>query len=104
MAIKNANRTHGDVSPGNVLICPTVVHDDDGQLRIIWKGLLTDWELSKPLGETESSDDRAPGPIVVVRAYVTSPCGLASHATGLVHAAVCLRIQARTPGGTYRDC
>lgn len=41
---------HRDVSAGNVLICPTVVRSEvDGQLRVVWKGILTDWELSKPM-------------------------------------------------------
>ena len=38
---------HRDVSGGNILIIPTILEDDDGA-EIQWKGILTDWEMSKP--------------------------------------------------------
>ncbi|RDX52928.1 hypothetical protein OH76DRAFT_1497539 [Lentinus brumalis] len=48
-AVNKAHIHHRDVSGGNVLIYPTVVRSEhDGKLRVVWKGLLTDWELSKP--------------------------------------------------------
>ena len=33
---------------GNVLILPTLVKKD-GQLVVEWRGILADWELSKPI-------------------------------------------------------
>ncbi|KAI0688438.1 hypothetical protein C8T65DRAFT_119812 [Cerioporus squamosus] len=57
-AVNNADILHRDVSGGNILICPTVVLDTDGKRRVVWKGMLTDWELSKPIpgeGKTESA-------------------------------------------------
>ncbi|TBU58948.1 hypothetical protein BD310DRAFT_977001 [Dichomitus squalens] len=44
---------HRDISSGNILILPKFVIPDDGDgnttLRIRWRGILADWELSKPL-------------------------------------------------------
>ncbi|KAI0699192.1 hypothetical protein C8T65DRAFT_581489, partial [Cerioporus squamosus] len=49
-AANKADILHCDVSGGNILICPTVVLDPtDGKRRVVWRGMLTDWELSKPL-------------------------------------------------------
>ncbi|RDX41008.1 hypothetical protein OH76DRAFT_1561816 [Lentinus brumalis] len=51
-AVYKARTLHGDVSTGNVLICPTVVRSDvDGKLRVVWKGVLIDWELARPVAE-----------------------------------------------------
>ncbi|KAH9896024.1 hypothetical protein C8Q73DRAFT_643740 [Cubamyces lactineus] len=53
-AVTKANVVHRDVSGGNILILPKVVHDEaDGSVSVTWKGLLTDWELSKPIHEAE---------------------------------------------------
>ena len=39
---------HSDISAGNILIHPTVVHDvKTGCLVIDWHGILSDWELAK---------------------------------------------------------
>ncbi|TBU26684.1 hypothetical protein BD311DRAFT_422694, partial [Dichomitus squalens] len=44
---------HRDISSGNILILPKFVVSDDGDgnitIRICWRGILADWELSKPL-------------------------------------------------------
>lgn len=51
-AVYKAHTLHGDVSAGNVLICPTVVRSDvDGKLRVVWRGVLIDWELARPVAE-----------------------------------------------------
>ncbi len=46
----DAKLIHGDISIGNVLILPTLVKKD-GQWRVEWRGILADWELSKPIPE-----------------------------------------------------
>ncbi|TFK84016.1 hypothetical protein K466DRAFT_602368 [Polyporus arcularius HHB13444] len=65
-AVSNAGVIHCDVSGGNILICPTVVLDPtDGKRRVVWKGVLTDWELSKQLtGEGETKPARQPTSMV----------------------------------------
>ena len=40
---------HRDISAGNMLICPRVEAGEDGVLRVKWRGMLADWELSKPI-------------------------------------------------------
>ncbi|TBU38176.1 hypothetical protein BD309DRAFT_547695 [Dichomitus squalens] len=53
---------HCDVSSGNILILPTFIasDDDDGKrvVRIRWRGILADWELSKPVSEPEQDVSR----------------------------------------------
>lgn len=66
---------HRDVSAGNILICPTVVTCDDGKRRVVWKGLLTDWELSKPM-MPDGTQLAARQPRRTVRIHKS--CGLAS--------------------------
>ena len=39
---------HRDISGGNILIIPCVLTDKNGS-EIKWRGLLTDWEMSKPM-------------------------------------------------------
>ncbi|KAI0738013.1 hypothetical protein C8Q80DRAFT_1209746 [Daedaleopsis nitida] len=46
-AVTKGHVYHRDISAGNVLICPTVVLCSDGKRRVVWKGILTDWEMSK---------------------------------------------------------
>ncbi|KAI0696572.1 hypothetical protein C8T65DRAFT_583309, partial [Cerioporus squamosus] len=49
-AVAKAHILHGDISAGNVLISPTVIRSEqDGELRVVWKGLLIDWESSRPV-------------------------------------------------------
>ena len=53
-AVTKANVVHRDVSGGNILILPKVTYDEnDGSPSVTWKGLLADWELSKPIHEAE---------------------------------------------------
>ncbi|KAI0713678.1 hypothetical protein C8Q76DRAFT_467703 [Earliella scabrosa] len=59
-AVESAKIIHRDISAGNMLICPTVVRDEDGVLRVLWKGILADWELSKPLTEVDHHKARQP--------------------------------------------
>ncbi|RPD55664.1 hypothetical protein L226DRAFT_617055 [Lentinus tigrinus ALCF2SS1-7] len=40
---------HRDISSNNILICPRVEPDEKGVLRVKWRGMLADWELSKPI-------------------------------------------------------
>ncbi|KAI0653517.1 hypothetical protein C8Q70DRAFT_1059229 [Cubamyces menziesii] len=51
-AYTKANIIHRDISVGNILLVPWGIHPEDG--RTIYRGLLTDWELSKRIGYNES--------------------------------------------------
>lgn len=48
-AVNKAHVHHRDISAGNILICPSIAMCEDGKLRVTWRGVLTDWELSKPV-------------------------------------------------------
>ncbi|KAI0363442.1 hypothetical protein BV20DRAFT_144055 [Pilatotrama ljubarskyi] len=49
-ATTKAQILHRDVSGGNVLILPRLVYDaKTGKTWLKWKGLLADWEMSKPI-------------------------------------------------------
>ncbi len=50
---------HRDISGGNILICPTVEGDEHGVLRVKWRGMLADWEMSKPIAENEETQTGA---------------------------------------------
>ena len=40
---------HRDISSGNILIYPTTEQiDGKNAFRVVWRGILIDWELSKP--------------------------------------------------------
>ncbi|KAI0738025.1 hypothetical protein C8Q80DRAFT_1276043 [Daedaleopsis nitida] len=52
-AVTKCNVHHRNISAGNVLICPTVVLCPDGKRRVVWKGILTDWEMSEPIEDPE---------------------------------------------------
>ncbi|KAI0764234.1 hypothetical protein BD413DRAFT_680533 [Trametes elegans] len=51
---------HRDISSGNVLIIP-VVMGIDGKKVVVWKGLLTDWELAKRIPKDRSVNYRPNG-------------------------------------------
>ncbi|PIL27022.1 hypothetical protein GSI_10161 [Ganoderma sinense ZZ0214-1] len=40
---------HRDITGNNILIYPKVVTQEDGSRRLEWKGILSDWEISKPV-------------------------------------------------------
>ena len=42
-------RLHRDISSGNILIYPRITKTVTGRRFIQWKGLLADWEMSKPI-------------------------------------------------------
>ena len=46
---------HRDISGGNILIYPRVKLNEDGVNAMTWCGILSDWELAKPV-----DDDNAP--------------------------------------------
>ncbi|TBU36903.1 hypothetical protein BD309DRAFT_995378 [Dichomitus squalens] len=47
---------HRYISGGNILIYPKVRRDEDGQNpSLVWSGILSDWELSKPVGVQEAA-------------------------------------------------
>ncbi|PIL27023.1 hypothetical protein GSI_10162 [Ganoderma sinense ZZ0214-1] len=47
---------HRDISGGNILICPKILRQRDGKKRsIMWTGILSDWELSKPVDTHEAA-------------------------------------------------
>ncbi|TBU56134.1 hypothetical protein BD310DRAFT_1025944, partial [Dichomitus squalens] len=49
---------HRNITDGHIMICPKIVSTEQG-LELIWKGLLIDWELSKPIvGPNERSQAR----------------------------------------------
>ncbi|KAL1942227.1 hypothetical protein VTO73DRAFT_6291 [Trametes versicolor] len=48
-ATTKAKIVHRDVSGGNILIFPKAVCLPNGTKAVKWKGLLADWELSKPV-------------------------------------------------------
>lgn len=51
-AYTDTNILHRDISGGNILIVPAFVKSrtqDRSGWAIEWKGLLADWEMSKPL-------------------------------------------------------
>lgn len=53
-AYVKAKIIHRDVSSGNILILPQVVHvRKTDKYHVVWRGILADWELSKPVGTTE---------------------------------------------------
>ncbi|PIL32447.1 hypothetical protein GSI_05149 [Ganoderma sinense ZZ0214-1] len=45
---------HRDISSGNILMYPRVSKDVDGEFSLTWRGILADWELSKPFQKDES--------------------------------------------------
>ncbi|RDX41011.1 hypothetical protein OH76DRAFT_257455 [Lentinus brumalis] len=58
-AVTNAKLLHGDLSIGNILILPTLVHRD-GKYMVEWRGLLSDWECATPTG-SKPGRHRPPG-------------------------------------------
>ncbi|KAI0365299.1 hypothetical protein BV20DRAFT_906689, partial [Pilatotrama ljubarskyi] len=53
-ATEKAQLLHRDVSGGNVLILPRLTRDSrSGKTWLKWRGLLADWEMSKPIHDKE---------------------------------------------------
>ncbi|EJF59451.1 hypothetical protein DICSQDRAFT_24536, partial [Dichomitus squalens LYAD-421 SS1] len=50
---------HRDISGGNILILPCL-HEEPGGSYIEWSGLLTDWEMSKPLPDGVAGEASQP--------------------------------------------
>ncbi|PIL32484.1 hypothetical protein GSI_05187 [Ganoderma sinense ZZ0214-1] len=47
---------HRDISGGNILIYPRVRRDNKGKNpQMVWSGLLSDWELAKPIDTVEAA-------------------------------------------------
>ncbi|KAI0631757.1 hypothetical protein C8Q77DRAFT_158188 [Trametes polyzona] len=60
-AVNKAKIMHRDISGGNILIFPRALSfGNSGKKHVAWRGLLADWELSKPIGGVH--DDRARQP------------------------------------------
>ncbi|KAI0631747.1 hypothetical protein C8Q77DRAFT_1159493 [Trametes polyzona] len=61
-AINKAQILHRDVSGGNILIYPrtTRLKSSPDKCRVRWRGLLADWELSKPMGGDQGDHARKP--------------------------------------------
>ncbi|KAI0631755.1 hypothetical protein C8Q77DRAFT_1177749 [Trametes polyzona] len=56
-AVEKAKIMHRDISGGNILIYPRIMLlEGCDTTRVLWRGLLADWELSKPIGGVH--DDR----------------------------------------------
>ncbi|KAI0364858.1 hypothetical protein BV20DRAFT_955364 [Pilatotrama ljubarskyi] len=51
---------HRDISAGNVLILPRLGRSATGKEVVVWRGLLTDWELAKSVAEAENDHARQP--------------------------------------------
>ena len=50
------NVLHRDISGGNILIYPRVRRDRNGRNpQMVWSGLLSDWELAKPIDTVEAA-------------------------------------------------
>ena len=51
---------HRDISSGNILILPTFEERDDGnggtKFVVSWRGILADWELSKPISDNPEDE------------------------------------------------
>ncbi|KAI0357238.1 hypothetical protein OH77DRAFT_146381 [Trametes cingulata] len=56
------NLLHRDISAGNVLILPTLGVNPSGKEVVEWRGLLTDWELAKPVSREGEDDSEAARP------------------------------------------
>ena len=60
-AVDKCRLLHRDISSGNILILPMFEEKPgDLELRVIWKGLLCDWELSKPIATRKMEVGRQP--------------------------------------------
>ncbi|KAI0631765.1 hypothetical protein C8Q77DRAFT_158474 [Trametes polyzona] len=61
-AINKAQILHRDISGGNILIYPrtTRLKSSPDKCRVRWRGLLADWELSKPMGGDQGDRARQP--------------------------------------------
>ena len=59
-AVKICKIIHRDISSGNILIRPVFLLGNDGHIRVEWVGILTDWELSKPIVPPGTGTARQP--------------------------------------------
>ena len=60
-AVNKCGLLHRDISSGNILILPMFEEKPgDFEFRVIWKGLLCDWELSKPIATRKTEEGRQP--------------------------------------------
>ena len=74
-AVTKCGLLHRDISSGNILILPTFEITRGGtELRVVWRGLLCDWELSKPIAPSEK-DEKARQPERTVKdpAFLSPP-------------------------------
>lgn len=78
-AVESPHRIlHRDISTGNLLIIPRVIIDQVNKTRtVVWKGILTDWELGKQLPADEDDVEVMRQPSRTVSAYIFF--GLACH-------------------------
>ena len=66
-AVNKCGLLHRDISSGNILILPTFETTEEGtELRVAWRGILCDWELSKSIAQSEN-DEMARQPEQTVR-------------------------------------
>ncbi|KAI0916061.1 hypothetical protein AcV5_003504 [Taiwanofungus camphoratus] len=56
-AVEKAQILHRDISAGNLLILEWVEMGANGRQKIVYQGLLNDWELSKPLATSLEGDE-----------------------------------------------
>ncbi|KAI0780150.1 hypothetical protein C8Q74DRAFT_1447525 [Fomes fomentarius] len=56
-AVDKCKLIHRDISSGNILILPVFVKKPgETGLRVVWKGILCDWEVSKPIAESKAKE------------------------------------------------
>ncbi|KAI0808324.1 hypothetical protein C8Q74DRAFT_1232805 [Fomes fomentarius] len=52
-AYEKCKLIHHDISSGNLLILPVLARTPgEADLRVVWTGILSDWEISKPVAES----------------------------------------------------
>ncbi len=57
---------HRDISSGNILIYPGVDTDEYNVTTLKWRGILADWEMSKPLHKDKDKIRTARQPVRTV--------------------------------------
>ncbi|RPD55649.1 hypothetical protein L226DRAFT_449507, partial [Lentinus tigrinus ALCF2SS1-7] len=74
-AATKAKIMHCDIITWNILICPRVELDEKGVLRVKWRGILVDWELSKTItddGHAETAPQGVSGTWKFASVYILS--------------------------------
>ena len=67
---------HRDISSGNILIIPRFIQEaEDDYPRLQWRGMLCDWELSKPIAASVKDEcARQPERTVCILSALGTTC------------------------------